>query len=245
MIAAARPDVKAAYALMRSPPRYQLYDLQADPEETKNLVNDSTYMEPLNRLREAHKMRVLDSVDSGFIPEGMLYEALKSGPDAWETVDAELQYDVEKTFELAQLAASVDGDTSQLLAAAKSENAILRYWAAAGLRYRVQSAVKDHVAVLHQLVNDDSPAVAIMAAETLSMSPNYETALVGIEKLKVLANHKNSNPFHAIRALNAIDALDAKANSIMEDMKALPVDDGLKRGGGYLKRLVPDILSSR
>ncbi len=45
VIDAAPPNVKAAYALMRSPPRYQLYDLQVDPFEMTNLAEHPEYVE--------------------------------------------------------------------------------------------------------------------------------------------------------------------------------------------------------
>ena len=42
-IASATPEVRAAYAEMRRPPRYQLYDLQADPYEFRNLADDTKH----------------------------------------------------------------------------------------------------------------------------------------------------------------------------------------------------------
>ena len=68
MIAASRHEVKAAYALMRQPPRYQLYDLQEDPYEFRNLANDPDYakvradlQERLDQWRRETKDPLLDS----------------------------------------------------------------------------------------------------------------------------------------------------------------------------------------
>ena len=43
LIAKATPITKAAYRLMRQPPRLQLYDLENDPHEFQNLANQSEY----------------------------------------------------------------------------------------------------------------------------------------------------------------------------------------------------------
>ena len=52
VIASARPAVKSAYALMRKPPRYQLYDLDQDPHEFDNLADDPRYAATLSELTQ-------------------------------------------------------------------------------------------------------------------------------------------------------------------------------------------------
>jgi N-sulfoglucosamine sulfohydrolase len=52
-ISAATSAVQRAYALWRDPPREQLYDLQHDLHEWRNLVDDSAYVTVRDRLRFA------------------------------------------------------------------------------------------------------------------------------------------------------------------------------------------------
>ena len=52
-VANAAPEVRAAYALMKKPPRYELYDLQADPYEFRNLVDDSRHATAFNELKQS------------------------------------------------------------------------------------------------------------------------------------------------------------------------------------------------
>jgi len=53
VIAQAVPQIKAAYTEMQKPPRYQLYDLQNDPHEFRNLAADSEYAATLTELSQA------------------------------------------------------------------------------------------------------------------------------------------------------------------------------------------------
>lgn len=50
-VAAASPDVRTAYAVMEKPPRYELYDLQADPHEFHNLAADPARAATLTELQ--------------------------------------------------------------------------------------------------------------------------------------------------------------------------------------------------
>jgi N-sulfoglucosamine sulfohydrolase len=52
VIASASPTVKSAYALMRTPPRYQLYDLDQDPHEFKNLAADPQHADILSEFEQ-------------------------------------------------------------------------------------------------------------------------------------------------------------------------------------------------
>lgn len=52
-IAQATPAVRAAYARMRQPPRYQLYDLQADPSEFIDLADSPEHVDVLQELQTA------------------------------------------------------------------------------------------------------------------------------------------------------------------------------------------------
>jgi N-sulfoglucosamine sulfohydrolase len=49
-VEAAGEEVRAAYATMRRPPRYELYDLQADPYEYRNLAADPAHRGTLDAL---------------------------------------------------------------------------------------------------------------------------------------------------------------------------------------------------
>jgi N-sulfoglucosamine sulfohydrolase len=52
-IAQASPTVRTAYARMRQPPRYQLYDLQADPYEFIDLADSQEHADVLQELQTA------------------------------------------------------------------------------------------------------------------------------------------------------------------------------------------------
>lgn len=52
-IAGATPEVRAAYALMERPPRFELYDLQSDPYEFRNLADNPAHSATLGELQLA------------------------------------------------------------------------------------------------------------------------------------------------------------------------------------------------
>lgn len=51
-VAAAAPEVRAAYQLMQKPPRYELYDLRADPYEFSNLTGSAEHAAVFSDLKQ-------------------------------------------------------------------------------------------------------------------------------------------------------------------------------------------------
>lgn len=58
---------------------HELYDIQNDPFQTRNLVNDSVYLEDFARLEKALVAWQMDIRDTGFIPEAQMQELDKDG----------------------------------------------------------------------------------------------------------------------------------------------------------------------
>jgi len=70
-IAAAPPNVRAAYELMRQPPRWELYDLQAGPYEFRDLAADPEHANTFAELqRELARWRQ-DTADPLLKPENL------------------------------------------------------------------------------------------------------------------------------------------------------------------------------
>lgn len=49
-IEAAAPEIRVAYRVLERPPRYELYDLESDPHEFRNLADDPAHREPRDEL---------------------------------------------------------------------------------------------------------------------------------------------------------------------------------------------------
>lgn len=65
----------------------ELYDIQKDPYELKNLATDPAYKKEINRMREAHLEWTVKTNDKGYIPEKDLIERMWPGLKQPETAD--------------------------------------------------------------------------------------------------------------------------------------------------------------
>jgi uncharacterized sulfatase len=227
-------------------PVEELYDLQSDPDETRNLAQSPDHREILERLRRAQASWVHEIRDLGFLPEDEIHSrSLNSTP--FEMGRDPDRFAITNVIRMAELA-SKGGSAAEadLRSALTNSDSAVRYWAAMGSIIRGNSAVTPAAEDLRRIMaNDASPSVRVLAAEALA---KFGAASDLTPAMRVLVDHGSAvrhSVYVAMLALNAIDDLDAKAKPWAVQIRALPADgnkDGNARTTGYVPRLLEKIL---
>ena len=207
-------------------PSEELYDLQNDPWETKNLVDSPAHAGDLERLRAAQDAWLLETRDLGLIPEAERLAVAKGGALA----DAFKDWPFHQILDAAKLAANRAEGVEKLAPLLMHENAAVRYWGAMGHLIRGST----DAAALKPMLQDSSASVRIAAAE----------ALGDIDTLLASANVDQKPYMEALEALNALDRLKSRLGPKKDIVLALPdkapkaVEKRLKE---YVARLMEHI----
>jgi uncharacterized sulfatase len=222
-------------------PPEELYDLETDRDEVKNLAASPAHKSTMERFRKVHREHELKIHDVGLLPEAEFHHRAKESTPYDVAHDAK-RFPQERVLEAAELASSLrPGVDAQLAKAMEDSDAGVRYWGVTGVLMRGAECVKTAHAALSKAVDDASPSVRIAAAEALG---RYGTAADLTKSLEVLIRHANAaehGAYVAIQALNSIDALGAKAAPLKDRIKALPTADPnapARVGSEYTTRLI-------
>jgi len=226
-------------------PAEELYDLQEDPDEVNNLANSPDHQEILERLRKAQQDLALKIRDVGFLPEGEIHSRAR-GSTPYEMGHDDQQYPIRKIMAAAELASSLEkGVTEELVEAMQDEDSAVRYWGVMGILMRGGDEVAAARSPLHKSLGDPSPYVRVIAAEALGRYGNDADLAKALPVLLESASLEKNDDFVAMLAFNALDALDDKAKSALETIKALPSRSKSPgpRVGGYVGRLLEKTLT--
>ncbi|MEQ1824592.1 MAG: sulfatase-like hydrolase/transferase [Pirellula sp.] len=221
----------------------ELYDLESDRDEVRNLAGQVAHQATLDKMRKANREHIAGIRDICFLPESELHRR-SQGTTPFELARDNSKYPIERIVNAAELASNLDPASLPELAKllSDSDNAI-RWWAVLGHRMRGDAAVKTNHQLLTIALGDESPAVRIAAAEALGLYGNEESRTAAIQSLTELAPADKNGVLVSMSALAAIEALGDKAASLKPIVANLspngPSPDA--RYNSYVPRLIKNI----
>jgi uncharacterized sulfatase len=225
-------------------PPEELYDLQTDPDEVKNLAVSPEHETVLAELRRALRQHLLTVRDVGFLPEAEQHRRA-AGTTMYELGHDRQKYPLERILAMADFASLLKPEAlPELKQGLSDSDSAVRYWAALGLLMRSRNAVESARAGLRRALTDDSPSVRITAARALGQFGNTDDLAQALPVLKELASPAKNGAYVSMLALNAVDALDKKAEPLFETLKNIPRKDprAVARANEYVPRLLQRIL---
>lgn len=203
-------------------PAEELYDLESDPDETRNLAGSRSHREVLRRFRDARVEWSLSIRDLGFLPESAIH--MRAGADAPHTMGADpARYPISRIMSMAELASSLRPDVERRLAAGmRNPDSAVRYWAALGALMRGQDTVAAVAEPLRNALSDADPAVRIAAAEALGRYGGDSDVAKALDVLLEHADAERHGVFVAMAALNGLDYMDERGRPGLATVAGLP-----------------------
>ncbi|MCB1226649.1 MAG: sulfatase-like hydrolase/transferase [Verrucomicrobiales bacterium] len=154
-----------------SKPVEEFYDLDADPYEIHNLINDPAHAEDIARLRSEHQRWVRDTADLGLLPESEITrrtQALGSCHAILHQPGANALR--QRLASAAEAASSGPAAQPAMLKALADDDAAVRYWGATGVGNLVRAGSTVSPELLQATergLKDTAPCVRIAAARAL------------------------------------------------------------------------------
>lgn len=217
----------------------ELYDLQFDPDEVRNLAESPEHQVILQRLRQAHQEHAARIRDTGYLSEAEVH-ARSGERSPRDALGVDAHYPFARIFAAAELASSLNNNSTPRLAEfLKDDDSGVRYWGAMGALMRGGETVEVLRSSLTKALDDPSPSVRIAAAEALAAHGEGEELARALETLKQCSDPTKTSAYASIAALNAIDELGAKAVPILEVVVSQAIADpaAVARANGYVERL--------
>ncbi|HOD84272.1 MAG: Arylsulfatase [Planctomycetes bacterium ADurb.Bin126] len=206
---------QSAFFLPRA--QEELYDLQADPYEVKNLAADPACQDTLQRMRKALRDWQLDIRDTCLLSEAEMMRRAE-GSTIFEMMRSKNAPNLERLMEASDLAGQRKADNlPKLVALLKDADSGVRYWGAVGL-WALGEKAAPAAGELRAALKDDNPSVRVAAATALLCGLKQPQG--ALDTLK--ASLSDPNEMVRLAAINALDnADDALIQPVMEAVAQL------------------------
>ena len=217
--------VQARY--WQTKPSEEFYDIESDPYEVKNLIDDPRHAEKIARMRNVLKQDIVRTRDIGLVPEGM-FVRLAADMTLYEYAQSDA-YPIERIVEVANLAASRDASSlNKLIAACNDPHPVIRYWGATGCLI-LQKKAERAKGALNALLKDEWMDNRVVAAEAISYLGETDLAL---RTMKPIIRGKEG--FSTLAALNALDFMLDAGNVSLDRILELVEGTNFKNVSGRM-----------
>ena len=234
-------------AFWKSKPPEELYDLERDPDEVRNLAASAEHRDVVNRLREAQQGLARRIRDVGFLPEGELFTRAP-GVSPYDLGQDPVKYPFERIFAAAETASRLQPEAlPELTGALADDDSAVRYWGALGILMRGQAGFDGAAPSVRAALADRSPHVRIVAARALAQFGSQQDLSQSLPVLLELGDCKQHGAFVAVAALTALESLGDKSQSVADAIRALPATGTLPdpRYAPYVPRLLENVQAQR
>ncbi|MCY2979005.1 MAG: sulfatase-like hydrolase/transferase [Planctomycetota bacterium] len=221
----------------------ELYDLQQDRDEVRNLASHSEHQETLERFRSAQRKHLVSIRDVCFLPESELHSRTV-GSTPYEVARNEAKYPMDRIVAAAELASNLDpAALPELKKLLNDSDSAVRWWASLGHLMRGQAAVAANQEALQNALQDQASPVRIVAAQALGMFGDDAATAKALNVLRDLSSPQKNGVLVSMSALAAIEALGDRANSLHPFVLKLDPngDSPDERYNSYVPRLIQNI----
>ncbi len=191
--------------LWKAKPLEELYDLKADPYELNNIADHEDLQETKTELKAALHAWMEETRDLGLLAEAeYMIRSQASTPYDYARSSA---YQTDELIATAELVGTQDA--AAITATLAHEDSGLRYWGVMALR-NLPSLQPASIDLLKSLLEDESPSVQILAAETICIHANNAKAVEVLGKWVL-----DERPWLALQAARSIQLIGPAARPLI------------------------------
>lgn len=187
----------------------ELYDVENDPHQINNLAQIPEYSEVVKEMRKTLKDKILETYDSGLMPEPEMIR-LSVGKTPFETAHDTTIYPIGEILQACDLTLKENTLPKEILEKLRHSNGFVRYWAVISIETK---GITDPIILdeLKKLLNDEFPTVRMESAKIL-IANGYLKALPSI------TTYLGSKDYMSLYAARTIQLISSKLPELSDDI---------------------------
>ena len=197
-------------------PVEELYDVQEDPHEIRNLASDPKYAQKLIKMRKSLAKWQRDIGDIGLIPEAEIEIREQVSSSRFEILNSQgapAQFLDALVNSATKASEGIEGLPS-LLKALKDKDSAVRYWGVTGIGNIGKKAGANAMAEVKKAMKDNSPSVRIGAARAVARLGAPDMAIpVLVRELK------SEHQWGRLAAAIVLDEMDEQARPALDALQ--------------------------